>query len=88
MSKLADGVYNVRLVPFCCALAKARSVWGSLHFQIADPPWCVAVLLWLAVQLFFKRSTLYIPFILVGAYFANEVRKQEIGTLHRTAVVW
>lgn len=25
-------------------------------------------------QLFFKRSTLYIPFILVGAYFANEVR--------------
>lgn len=25
------------------------------------------------VQLFFKRSTIYVPFVLVGAYFANEV---------------
>lgn len=23
-------------------------------------------------QLFFKRSTIYVPFVLVGAYFANE----------------
>jgi hypothetical protein len=28
------------------------------------------------LQLFFKRSTLYIPFVLVGAYFANEVRSK------------
>jgi hypothetical protein len=27
------------------------------------------------LQLFFKRSTVYIPFVLVGAYFANEVRR-------------
>ena len=27
----------------------------------------------LLVQVFFKRSTIYIPFIMVGAYFANEV---------------
>ncbi len=35
---------------------------------------------WLApsrTQLFFKRSTLYVPFVLVGAYFANEVSNQE-----------
>jgi hypothetical protein len=27
-----------------------------------------------ALQLFFKRSTLYVPFVLVGAFYANEVR--------------
>jgi hypothetical protein len=30
------------------------------------------------LQLFFKRSTLYIPFVLVGAYFANEVRSSKL----------
>jgi hypothetical protein len=32
----------------------------------------------LHLQLFFKRSTLYIPFVLVGAYFANEVRSSKL----------
>lgn len=31
-------------------------------------------------QLFFKRSTLYIPFVLVGAYFANEALDTGINS--------
>jgi hypothetical protein len=37
----------------------------------------------LHLQLFFKRSTLYIPFVLVGAYFANEVRSEQCEGLQK-----
>ena len=58
---LKEGVYQVTWV--ICALAwqwRGRGV-RSLVFRSLP-------------QLFFKRSTIYIPFVLVGAYFANEVR--------------
>lgn len=47
-------------------------VWFLCQIVIPDliAVFCCSVHL----QLFFKRSTLYVPFILVGAYFANEVR--------------
>ncbi|KAF8058913.1 hypothetical protein HT031_005481 [Scenedesmus sp. PABB004] len=32
-------------------------------------------------QLFFKRSTLYVPFVLVGAYFANEGLDAGVGAV-------
>jgi len=35
-------------------------------------------------QLFFKRSTVYIPFVLVGAYFANEAVDLGINTVWET----
>lgn len=44
------------------------------------------------LQLFFKRSTLYVPFVLVGAFYANEVgsgclaRRAQQGVLARRRV--
>ncbi|KAI8472812.1 MAG: putative ubiquinone-cytochrome c reductase [Monoraphidium minutum] len=32
-------------------------------------------------QLFFKRSTIYVPFVLVGAYFANEAVDTVINSV-------
>jgi ubiquinol-cytochrome c reductase subunit 9 len=32
-------------------------------------------------NLFFKRSTLYIPFVLVGAFFANEAIDKAVNTV-------
>lgn len=32
-------------------------------------------------NLFFKRSTLYIPFVLVGAFFANEGIDRAVNTV-------
>jgi ubiquinol-cytochrome c reductase subunit 9 len=32
-------------------------------------------------NLFFKRSTLYIPFVLVGAFFANEAVDKAVSTV-------
>lgn len=32
-------------------------------------------------NLFFKRSTLYIPFVLVGAYLANEGVDKAVNTV-------
>lgn len=80
MPSLKDLLYNVG--EGCCMLASFRFLPCGVQCILAH----VRALSSACTQAVFKRTTTYVPFLLVGSYFTNEVSMQESACVHTHAV--
>lgn len=80
MPSLKDLLYNVG--EGCCMLASFRFLPCGVQCILAH----VRALSSACTQAVFKRTTTYVPFLLVGSYFTNEVSMQESACAHTHAV--
>lgn len=80
MPKLTDALYNVGVSDTLQAAAPSFHLIAPLPERMVVST--VSLAFWhtrskllglLALQIFMKRSTVYIPTVLLGAYFSNQV---------------